>query len=175
MRAGAGRRHAAVRAAVTQRSGFERIFQGRAALSGPAESPWLPFPDALRAQLLAAAAAGAGREVCGFIGGRRGLPLSVYPVRNCAARPDQRFAMAPQELIRVWQRIARRGEDLLAVYHSHVSAAAYPSPTDLAEHVYRDLLCVVVAPAAPAARARVRAFLIGERVIEVGLRGDTAL
>lgn len=156
------------------RSGFEGIFRGRPVLCHDADAPWLPFPDALRGHLLAAAAADPGREVCGFVGGRQGLLHTAYPVPNCAREPERRFEMAPQALVQAWRRIAARDQELLAVYHSHLSGPACPSPTDLAEHVYRELLCIIVSPSAVTG-APLRAFLIGERATEVGLRGDAPL
>ena len=42
-------------------------------------------------------------------------------------RPD------PPSLIRAFPEMEDRGEDLVAIYHSHPTSQAYPSPTDRAE------------------------------------------
>ena len=77
------------------------------------------------------------REVCGLIGRD---PLRgdsrCYPVSNSADDPAHLFTLDAAEQIGAMRLMRERGEELFAIYHSHPSSAALPSPTDrrLAEY-----------------------------------------
>lgn len=85
-----------------------------------------------------------GREVCGLIGGRGGEATSLYPVPNVSAAPARLFEMEPAGQIAAMRRMRERGEDLLAIYHSHPAAPAVPSATDLGEAGYPEALYLIV-------------------------------
>jgi proteasome lid subunit RPN8/RPN11 len=85
-------------------------------------------------------------ECCGMVGGRDGVATSVYRARNQFASP-LRFGVDSEDLFRITQReMPARGEDLVAIYHSHTKSAAYPSQTDLneAQHSWPDAIWVIV-------------------------------
>ena len=42
------------------------------------------------------------------------------------------------------QEMEERGEDLVAIYHSHTASAAYPSQTDVNLATYPDAVYVIV-------------------------------
>ena len=44
-----------------------------------------------------------------------------------------RYRPDPRDLVRAFREMDDRGEDLVAIYHSHPASQAYPSPTDRAE------------------------------------------
>ncbi len=83
-------------------------------------------------------------EVCGLIGAKEGLPASCYPVENAAAVPQLRFQLDPAGQINAMRQIRERGEELFAIFHSHPAAPAEPSPVDLADAVYLDVLYLVI-------------------------------
>lgn len=62
-----------------------------------------------------------------------------------------------------------RGEELVAIYHSHPVSQPYPSPTDRAEAHYPDAVYVLVSIRTP--EPEVRAFRIADdgAVKELGL------
>ena len=47
--------------------------------------------------------------------------------------PTTRYRPDPRDLVRAFREMDDRGEDLVAIYHSHPASQAYPSPTDRAE------------------------------------------
>lgn len=72
-------------------------------------------------------------ECCGMVGGVDGEATRVYRARNEFATPySYRIDTADQYRI-TEKEMRERGEELLAIYHSHVKSAAYPSQTDLNE------------------------------------------
>ena len=83
-------------------------------------------------------------EVCGLVGAKAGLPVSCYPVENAATVPQLRFQLDPAGQIHAMRQIRERGEDLFAIFHSHPTAPAEPSPADLADAVYLDALYLVI-------------------------------
>ena len=75
-------------------------------------------------------------EACGLIGGTTTdggwHAASVHPVKNTLASPTA-FALDGAAMIDAENRIDDAGNELLGVWHSHPSAEAVPSPTDLAD------------------------------------------
>ncbi len=84
------------------------------------------------------------REVCGFLAARGDEICSWYPVRNIAGDAAIRFEMEPREQIAALRQMRERGEELFAIYHSHPSAPARPSASDLAEAGYPEALYLIV-------------------------------
>jgi proteasome lid subunit RPN8/RPN11 len=73
-------------------------------------------------------------ECCGMVAGRDGEATEVIRVENAAASP-LRYEMDPKEQYEAWKSIEERGDELLAIYHSHTKSAAYPSQTDVNQAV----------------------------------------
>jgi len=94
-------------------------------------------------------------ECCGMVAGSDGEATRVYPARNAEASPF-RYAIHPQDQIRIMGEIEGRGEEIAAIYHSHTNTPADPSQTDinLAENwpdpVY--LICSLADPDDPTVR-----------------------
>jgi proteasome lid subunit RPN8/RPN11 len=72
-------------------------------------------------------------ECCGLIGGTdSGHAQTVYPLRNVAADPLTTYEAAPEDLFAAQRAMRDRGEQLLAIYHSHPrSSDPQPSETDV--------------------------------------------
>ena len=104
----------------------------------------IEIPRVLINQILHHAQSSPELEVCGLIGGKDGVPHSWYPVANIAASPEVRFQLEPTGQIEAMRQIRERGEGLFAVFHSHPTAPAEPSPVDLAEAAYLDALYLVI-------------------------------
>lgn len=62
-----------------------------------------------------------------------------------------------------------RGEELVAIYHSHPASQPYPSPTDRAEAHYPDAFYVLVSLRADEPELRAFRILDGGAVREVTL------
>ena len=104
----------------------------------------IALPRELVNQILHHALSSPELEVCGLIGAKEGLPASCYPVENAAAVPQLRFQLDPAGQINAMRQIRERGEELFAIFHSHPAAPAEPSPVDLADAVYLDVLYLVI-------------------------------
>ena len=77
----------------------------------------------------------APEEACGLVAGRGGKSSGVFPITNVLHSPTA-YRMAPDEQVRAMLAMEARGEELLAIYHSHPGGQAWPSPRDLAEAAY---------------------------------------
>lgn len=77
-------------------------------------------------------------ECCGALLGK---PAADGRVVEAIARcgntrtdsPQNRYHIAPQELVRIQRQARERGLDIVGFYHSHPDHPAQPSSTDLAE------------------------------------------
>ena len=102
------------------------------------------LPRPLVNQLLHYAQISPEAEVCGLIGAKAGEPRTCYPVRNIAEGPNVRFQLEPQEQIEAMRQMRERGEELFAIFHSHPTTPAEPSPLDLAEAAYPEALYLII-------------------------------
>src|SRR6266404_5158740 len=85
-----------------------------------------------RKQIFAYARDAAPSECCGLIGGDGERASSLYPMRNVAANAIVAYEAAPEDLFAAQRQMRERGEQLLAIYHSHPrSAQPSPSATDV--------------------------------------------
>jgi proteasome lid subunit RPN8/RPN11 len=101
-------------------------------------------------------------ECCGLIGGEGGRARSLYPMRNVAANAHVSYEAAPEDLFAAQRQMRERGEELLAIYHSHPrSAEPAPSETDVRLAYYPKATYFIVGLAGP--QPVIRAFRISER------------
>jgi [CysO sulfur-carrier protein]-S-L-cysteine hydrolase len=96
-------------------------------------------------------------EACGILTGRNGRVLHAYATDNVKRSPVY-YEVDPEQQQWVLTTMEEQGEELVAIYHSHPTAAAVPSANDirLAVH-YPEAVRVIVSLAGPAV---VKAFLI---------------
>ncbi|HEX8070275.1 MAG TPA: M67 family metallopeptidase [Pyrinomonadaceae bacterium] len=112
-------------------------------------------------ELCGHARACAPAECCGLVGGRGERAESVYRLRNVAADPLTAYEGAPAELFAAQREMRARGEQLLAIYHSHPRAAdPAPSERDVRLAFYPAAVYLIVGLGAGA--CVVRAFRIDE-------------
>lgn len=85
-------------------------------------------------------------ECCGLIGGQAdGTAQSIYRLRNLAANPLVTYEAAPEDLFAAQRTMRERGEDLLAIYHSHPrSTDPVPSETDVRLAYYPSAVYLIV-------------------------------
>lgn len=103
------------------------------------------LPRKLTNQLLHLAQLSPNTEVCGLVGAdANGMPVSCYPVANCAGTPDRRFLLEPAQQIAAMKQMREKQEYFFAIYHSHPNAPAEPSPTDIEEASYPDALHLII-------------------------------
>jgi proteasome lid subunit RPN8/RPN11 len=131
------------------------------------------LPAAIRDAIVEHARHQAPNEACGIVIGDRpaadgGRALRWEPLRNPLASP-YRYAIDPDDLLRLTIETDDADEVFWAIVHSHVASPARPSPTDLREAHYPDALYLVVTldpgEAAPAGVSGIRAW----RIVEGGV------
>jgi proteasome lid subunit RPN8/RPN11 len=112
---------------------------------GPASAA---LPAAIRDAIVEHARRETPNEACGLIVGNRpaaegGRALRWVPLRNALASP-YRYAIDPDDLLRLTIETDDADEVFWAIVHSHVASPARPSPTDLREAHYPDALYLLV-------------------------------
>jgi [CysO sulfur-carrier protein]-S-L-cysteine hydrolase len=114
-------------------------------------------------QIFAYAKEAAPSECCGLIGGTQdGTAKSIYSLSNAAPDKIVSYEAAPEELFAAQRQMRERGEELLAIYHSHPrSAEPAPSETDVRLAYYPNAVYLIVGLAGP--EPVMRAFRISER------------
>ena len=95
-------------------------------------------------QLLHLAQLSPDTEICGLVSSQNGVPSACYPVANVAEYSAQRFLLDAVEQIAALKTMRERGEQLFAIYHSHPTAPAIPSSTDLKLATYPDALYLII-------------------------------
>jgi proteasome lid subunit RPN8/RPN11 len=102
------------------------------------------------------------RECCGLIGGTsEGSALNIYRMRNAAADPLVTYEAASEDLFAAQRSMRERGEQLLAIYHSHPRAVIpEPSATDVRLAYYPSAVYFIVGLGGE--QPNLRAFRISE-------------
>ena len=106
-----------------------------------ARSVALSLSTSLAEELLAHARAEAPNEACGILSGDAGsgVATTYHPARNADASPYV-YTVHPDDLVRIVLGIEDAGEDLVAIFHSHVASPAVPSPTDRRQAMYPEAI-----------------------------------
>ena len=114
-----------------------------------------------RDQILAHACDADPAECCGLVGGADQHVTSIYPLHNVAADTNVSYEAAPEDLFAAQRQMRERGEELLAIYHSHPrSAEPAPSETDVRLAYYPQAVYFIIGLAGP--QPVIRAFRISE-------------
>ena len=113
--------------------------------------------------MIAHAREAAPAECCGLVGGFFGnRAASLYRLRNVTADPEVRYEAAPEDLFAAQRTMRERGEELLAIYHSHPRASnPSPSETDIRQAFYPSATYLIIGLAGGG--PTINAFDISER------------
>jgi [CysO sulfur-carrier protein]-S-L-cysteine hydrolase len=105
----------------------------------------------------------APQECCGLIGGTSdGSAQNIYRTRNIAPNPLVTYEAGPEDLFAAQREMRERGEELIAIYHSHPRAREpEPSATDVRLAYYPSAVYLIVGLGND--EPCVRAFRINER------------
>jgi proteasome lid subunit RPN8/RPN11 len=141
------------------------------------------LPAAIHDGIVEQARREAPNEACGIVIGdlpaaEGGVALRWAPLRNQFESP-LRYAIEPEDLLRLTIETDDADEVFWAIVHSHVASPARPSPTDVRESHYPEALYLLVsldpAEADPASgAASLRAWRIvdgGVHEVEVHIDG----
>ena len=84
------------------------------------------------------------QEVCGLISSQNNIPQRSYPIKNTADKPERFFTLDAQQQIQAMANMRDNKEQLFAIYHSHPTAPAIPSSTDIEQANYPDALYIII-------------------------------
>ena len=116
-----------------------------------------------------------GNEVCGLVavsGDGERAARRVIRARNVHASP-MKFEIDPKELLALYSEIEDAGEELGAIYHSHVRSPPYPSQTDVNFAASWPGVEWIIVGLAAGAEPEVRSYLIdGGAIEEVPIASD---
>lgn len=100
-------------------------------------------------------------ECCGLVGGANDVAHSVYRLRNVARDAFIGYEAAPEDLFAAQRQIRSRGEQLVAIYHSHPrSSDPEPSETDIRMAYYPSAIYFIIG--LEGSEPALRAFRIDE-------------
>lgn len=108
-------------------------------------------------------------EGCGLLAGDADQVEAAYCLENVAASPCS-FTIDPEGHFRALQDAEARGWELIGAFHSHVTAPAYPSPTDIAGAAEPDWVWLVVGPMSESPRFRafrIAGGMVAEEPLEI--------
>jgi proteasome lid subunit RPN8/RPN11 len=95
--------------------------------------------------MIAHAREAAPAECCGLVGGSWSRASSLYRLRNVTSEPEVRYEAAPEDLFAAQRQMRERGEELLAIYHSHPRAVEpSPSETDIRQAFYPSATYLII-------------------------------
>jgi [CysO sulfur-carrier protein]-S-L-cysteine hydrolase len=109
----------------------------------PTEPSPLEIPRDLHDAMVKHCLDEAPREACGLLAGFAPRVTSFYPLQNAAAS-ETRYYADERHLFAVHMKLRERGEEILAIYHSHPRWQAVPSKTDLRENYYGPVPRIIV-------------------------------
>ena len=129
------------------------------------------LPRKLVNELLHCAQAAQDEEVCGFVSKSAEGQFHSYPVDNVADQPSRRFLMDPEKQIEAIKSMRAKQEDLFAIYHSHPTAPAIPSATDIEQAAYSDTYYLIISLNTKGVlEMRCFELLHDENIVEITLR-----
>lgn len=91
-------------------------------------------------------------ECCGLVGGTsEDEALTVYRMQNVARNGHNSYEVAPEDLFAAQREMRQRGEQLVAIYHSHPRASEpEPSETDVRLAYYPSATYLIIGLGGPA-------------------------
>lgn len=128
----------------------------------------LRIPAAVWDDIVAHSRAEAPRECCGLVVGPPGVAREHFRVTNLWPGIDF-YEPDPDEAWDIQERAADRGEDIVAIYHSHPTDQARPSQRDIANAGYDTavwVICSLFEPDSPGLRGY---WIVDGVVTEVAL------
>jgi proteasome lid subunit RPN8/RPN11 len=126
--------------------------------------PDLEIPEELLKRVIEHARQEYPLESCGILAGKDGKITNFYPMVN-TEKSSSCYLMEPEEQLRVFLEIEKKGLELSAIYHSHPHTAAFPSQRDVDYALYPDSLILIVSLMEKSA-PQIAAFQIEEGRIE---------
>lgn len=95
------------------------------------------------------------KESCGILVGEDKIIDKIYPLTNISDNPHFCYLIDPKEQLKVFKELRRENLQMLAIFHSHIDSAAYPSKRDveLAFYPESSYLIISLSDNTPTARS----------------------
>jgi proteasome lid subunit RPN8/RPN11 len=103
----------------------------------------LLIPSEIYEEMIAHCKEGLPYEACGILAGTDAEVKRIYRMKNIENSPVS-YMMDPSEQFRVMKDMRSKGDSMLAIFHSHPCAAAYPSAKDVSLAFYDDVVYIIV-------------------------------
>jgi proteasome lid subunit RPN8/RPN11 len=101
-------------------------------------------------------------ECCGLLGGKGHTAERAFELKNAEKSPV-RYAMAPQEQLKVFEEMGKESMEMMAIYHSHTHTIPFPSETDVKLAFYPEISSIIIS--LKEKDPVVKAFRIGKEAI----------
>ncbi len=103
----------------------------------------ITIPENIINEMIQHAREGYPEEVCGILAGDESAVTTIYRMTNTEHSPVSYF-MDPREQFQVMKDMRQKGLKMLAIYHSHPEAEAYPSQKDVRLAFYDDVAYIII-------------------------------
>ena len=123
----------------------------------------LEIPEHIYSQMLEQSRAEAPLEACGILAGGEDVVGELYKMTNSDQSADH-FTMVPEEQFAVAKEMRGKGQEMLAVYHSHPASAARPSEEDVRLAFMPGVIYVIVSLEGTG-EPQIRGFTIEDGVV----------
>jgi len=101
-------------------------------------------------------------ECCGILGGKGDTIEKAFELQNAEKSPI-RYAMSPQEQLRVFEEMEKESNEMIAIYHSHPHTIPFPSETDVKLAFYPEAASIIIS--LKEEEPVMKAFRIGKEAI----------
>jgi proteasome lid subunit RPN8/RPN11 len=122
----------------------------------------LVIPGQIFEAILSHCRAGFPNEACGILAGKGNEVSEIYRMSNIE-RSQVSYLMDPTEQFKAMKDMREKKMDMVGIFHSHPSSAAYPSHKDVGLAFYEEAVYVIVSLAGGG--AVVKGFRIKEKEI----------
>jgi proteasome lid subunit RPN8/RPN11 len=101
-------------------------------------------------------------ECCGILGGKGHTVEKAFELQNAEKSP-MRYAISPQEQMKVFEEMEKGAMEMVAIYHSHPQTIPFPSEIDVKFAFYPDVASIIIS--LKEEEPAVKVFRIGKEAI----------
>jgi proteasome lid subunit RPN8/RPN11 len=101
------------------------------------------IPKSIYQQMIEHAKKESPLECCGILGGRDHAVMKAFELQN-VDQSSVRYAMAPQEQLKVFEEMEKDAMEMVAIYHSHTHTIPFPSETDVKLAFYPEVSSIII-------------------------------
>ena len=120
------------------------------------------IPKSIYQQMVEHAKKESPLECCGILGGKNYAVQKAFELQN-VDQSSVRYAMVPQEQLKVFEEMEKDAMEMIAVYHSHTHTIPFPSETDVKLAFYPEVSSIIIS--LKEKDPVVKAFRIGKEAI----------